>query len=122
MKKILTITMIFLSGVSALTTWTGLAYENRLADSLFQHDLIPVLGAFATFIIACVFWMSLFKRYPQMEEKRKHIFNLAFIPVVCIFIFFASTMYSIIGIGGAGCNIFSRKMDYSIDLSKNSLR
>jgi len=83
-----------------MTTWQGLCYVNRLADSSFQRETMPIAVATATFLLALGLWLPLFKWYPKLDEKRKRIVLYFVVPFGITTIFFSSTVWSIIGIGG----------------------
>lgn len=110
---------IVVSLVSAFTTWQGLAYANRLAESSFQRDIVPFAAAVASFLIALGFWMSLFKWYPKVEKDKQKKMNMYVIPPVCVIIFFASTIWSIIGIGGIGA--LTHHMRWTVDKAEVTL-
>ena len=119
MVTFINITTVVLSLVSAFTTWQGLAYANRLAETPFQRDVIPFAVAVASFLMALAFWMSLFKWYPKVDRAARKTLNTYVIPFIVLMVFFASTLWSIIGIGGVSAMAFH--MRNTADLADKTL-
>lgn len=99
MLTFIKIVTVFITTVSACTTWDGFRSAGHLSFSYFGREIMPVLMGSASLLISVALWFILFDWYPKSNKDTRRKLNWA-TGIGCIIIFFLSTNWSVICLGG----------------------
>lgn len=92
---------IVLPIISSVTTYRGLAMANRLAETEFARETVPLIVSVAVCLLSASFALFFINLYPltETEEKTRKKLN-RLLAVVFAFTLIGQTYWSVISIGG----------------------
>lgn len=95
-----------LSVISGFTTWQGLKASLVQSDSSMTRDLLPAIIAIAIVSVQFLVWPYLFRYYSVSTPSERSKIMKFVLPGFFILIFFASTIFSVIGLGGESALLY----------------
>lgn len=85
--------------ISAITTILGLLGYLNPGKPWYARELVAVTVGLAAMLIPPVFWGAMYKKFPLAPRRMKNLYFLV-ITALGLVIFFMSTVFSVMGIGG----------------------